>query len=162
MCWGISLPQPPEPIVWWEPQENDFWLRAIWLAEDRLYPHNTKAFSLFIRLRRFLIKSFEGFWVWVALFSWFRSPNCHQRNKNRTSFKVFSRNRQTAKVFQKPLLRKTFEVVPPGRLELPHPKIADFESAASTNSTTGALSPQRYKRALNWLPGPDSNQRPSG
>ncbi len=30
------------------------------------------------------------------------------------------------------------KVVPPVRLELTHPKIMDFESIASTNSTTGA------------------------
>ncbi len=30
-------------------------------------------------------------------------------------------------------------LVPPGRLELPRQKTADFESAASTNSATGAL-----------------------
>jgi hypothetical protein len=29
-------------------------------------------------------------------------------------------------------------LVPEGRLELPHPKAADFESAASTNSATRA------------------------
>ena len=28
--------------------------------------------------------------------------------------------------------------MPPGRLELPRPKTTDFESAASTSSTTGA------------------------
>jgi len=37
-------------------------------------------------------------------------------------------------------MSELFKVVPPGRLELPHPKITDFESAASTNSATGAES----------------------
>ncbi len=37
------------------------------------------------------------------------------------------------------MIKYTKLMVPPGRLELPLPKESDFESDASTNSTTGAL-----------------------